>query len=985
MQGRKFLLASLLCLGVFLLGLAELHAQEQQPTMRVAQTDEEGRAIRFDFNFTSQELKGLFEWLSRETDLTIIASEEDIREKRFSLINLRNVTIEEVIEKIKTVLTQYDLTLIQTDSTLLVTTFERAMVTKGTVKNITPDPERVDMTDEIQTYIIQLNTVVASEQVERLRALLNKQANIFADTATNTLVITDVASNIRRIVAILQIADEGERFPLKILIIPLAYAEAGPLAQTLTSIFQQGEGDEDRQQRASAPGMSADEAKAAAAEMKAEGAGYEVLDGAIKIVAEISSNSLVLKASEANLVFLQEIVKELDVAPSLQTQIRTFRLNYAAAEDVSETLQEVLTGERSQNRGRMDAWDRAKLREYQRERGIDQSQGIVGNVNVSHNARLNIIVISSDPRNFSIIEKVIAELDQEQTQEEIRLYFLKFADAETLVQSLQDLFEGGSAGSDRDLPWWERGRRSRQQEVTEGSTGFGVQGEVHLVSDLRLNAILISTSAQNFETIDGLIKKLDVNMPDQEWGTRMYKLRYADAENVAAIINNVYQGSSGNSGNFFFFLAERQRNQTQGSLAGNVTAEAYPTLNAVIVSTATQRNFDLLTEFINSMDVPTPEGQKEITEAIRLEYGSADHLQEVLQRVWEGDEDGGGFSFSRFFASGGRQEQQDINSLRGKVTVFADSDTNSLIVTTRQRYLPVVRALINKLDFVRGQVWIDIQILEVTLDETTKLGIELTAQENRIFGITASPGNPLIGDFDSQLGLEQEISGFNLGLATQEYMSLLHALMRENKVQTLSTPSLLTRDSWNATWSSGRRIPYLQSVDTTSILGEAVSQPLFNYDFIDPPVGINISLTPYIAKSQVSEDGKRTIGLDIENISASNFIEFTDFNAPITDDNAISVYIDVEDGQQIVVGGIIRKKQKQVENKLPILGDIPLIGRLFKNTETAVEDTEIVIIITPHIVDIKNPEDLEKLKEKAQDWQNNGAAGKETETESAAE
>ncbi len=977
MQGRKLLSISLLCLGLFTVALVEPLAQEQEPTMRVAQTDEEGRAIRFDFNFTSQELKGLFQWLSRETDLTIIASEEDIRDKRFSLINLRNVTLEEIIEKIKTVLTQYDLTLIQTDNTLLITTFARAIATKGTVKNIAPDPDLVDMTDEIQTYIIQLNSVVASEQVDRLKPLLNKQANIFADTATNTLIITDVASNIRRIVSILQVADEGERFPLKILIMPLAYAEAGTLAQTLTNIFQ-GTDDDNRQAKSSGPGMSAEEAVEAAAEMKAGGVGYEVLDGAIKIVAETSSNSLVLKASEANLVFLREIVKELDVAPSLQTQIRTFRLDYASAEDVAEILQEILTGERNQNRGRMDAWERAKFRQFQREQGVDQSQGIVGNINVSHNARLNILVVSSDPRNFSIIEKIIAELDQEQTQEEIRLYFLKFADAETLVPSLQDLFEGGSAGRDRDRPWWER-RPRRSNE--ESSGGFGVQGEVHLVADLRLNAILISTSAQNFETIDGLIQKLDVNMPDQEWGTRMYKLKYADAENVAAVINNVYQGSSGNTGNFFFFLAERQRNQTQGSLAGNVTAEAYPTLNAVIVSTATQRNFELITEFINSMDVPTPEGQREITETIRLEYGNAEQLQQVLQQVWEGDDSGGGFSFSRFFASGGRQEQQDINSLRGKVTIFADTDTNSLIVTTQQRYLPAVKALISKLDFVRGQVWIDIQILEVTLDETTKLGIELTAKENRIFGVTASPGNPLVGEFESQLGIDQEISGFNIGLATKEYMSLLHALIRENKVQTLSTPSLLTRDSWNATWSSGRRIPYLQSVDTTSILGEAVSQPLFNYDFIDPPVGINISLTPYIAKSQVGEDGKRTIGLNIENISASNFIEFTAFNAPITDDNAISVYIDVEDGQQIVVGGIIRQKQKEVENKLPILGDIPLIGRLFKDTETTVENTEIVIIITPHIVDIKKPEDLEKLKEKAENWQNNGAIKKEEETE----
>ena len=976
MQGRRLSLISLFCLGLLIVGCAELYAQEQQPTMRVAETDEQGRAIRFDFNFTSQELKGLFEWLSREADLTIIASEEDIKDKKFSLINLNNVTIEEVIEKIKTVLTQYDLTLIQTDSTLLVTTFARAIATKGIVKSIPPNPERVDMTDEIQTYIIQLDTVVASEQVDRLKPLLNKQANIFADSATNALVITDVASNIHRIVSILQIADEGERFPLKILIMPLTYAEAQPLAQTLTNVFQEeGENEEGKGQRGRLGG-DAEQAKAAAAQMKADGTGYEVLQGRIKIIADVNSNSLVLKASEANLVFLQEIIKELDIAPNVTTEIRTFRLKYATAEDVAQTLQEVLTGDVPDNRRRMDAWDRAKLRTYQREQGIDTAQGIVGTVNVSHNDRINVVVVSSDPRNFSIIEKVINQLDQEQTQEEIRLYFLKFADAETLVPSLQDLFEGGSAGADRELPWWRR----RDREPTESTTGFGVQGEVHLVADLRLNAILISTSAQNFETIDALIKRLDVNMPDQEWGTRMYKLKYADAENVAAVINNVYQGSSQNTGNFFFFLAERNRNQTQGSLAGNVTAEPYPTLNAVIVSTATQRNFDLITEFINSMDVPTPKGQKEITEAIRLEYGSADHLQQVLEQVWAGEEGSGGFSFSRFFASGGRQEQQDINSLRGKVTVFADADTNSLIITTQQRYFAQVRALIQKLDFVRGQVWIDIQILEVTLDETTKLGIELTAKENKIFGVSPRPGNPLIGELDTQFGLEQEISGFNLGLATKEYMALLHTLMRENKVQTLSTPSLLTRDSWNATWSSGRRIPYLQSVDTTSILGEAVSQPLFNYDFIDPPVGINISLTPYIAKSQVGEDGKRTIGLDIENISASNFIEFTDFNAPITDDNAISVYIDVEDGQQIVVGGIIRKKQKQVENKLPILGDIPLIGRLFKNTETAVEDAEIVIIITPHIVDIKNPEDLEKLKEKADNWQNNGNTQRETET-----
>ena len=88
MQGQKLLIISLLCFGLLIAGVVELQAQQQQGAMRVAQTDEEGRAIRFDFNFTSQELKGVLEWLSRETDLTIIASENDIQDKQFSLINL---------------------------------------------------------------------------------------------------------------------------------------------------------------------------------------------------------------------------------------------------------------------------------------------------------------------------------------------------------------------------------------------------------------------------------------------------------------------------------------------------------------------------------------------------------------------------------------------------------------------------------------------------------------------------------------------------------------------------------------------------------------------------------------------------------------------------------------------------------------------------------------------------------------------------------
>ena len=951
-------------------------AQDDEEAMRVSERDEAGKAIRFDFNFISRDLRDLIRFLSQETDLTFVASENEIKDKKFALTNLKNVTMDEVLEEVKTVLSTYNLTTIRDGNTVLITTFEKAVQMKVPVQRIAADASQVEMIDEIRTYIIQLENAVASELVGGLKPLLNKAANIFADANSNSLIITDVSSNVRRITSILEVADEAPEMPLKVEIVPLENATATSLAATLNQVFQ------DETQIANAlrtmgDAKNPEEMHKMIEKAKEDGAGIDMLRGRIYIAADESSNSLVIKASEANLVALKDVIRQLDTAPSIQSEIRLFRLKLAIAQDVAQTLEEVITGQSAGRRpgSRAQWWERRewdrRRREVQRDRRGQEFQGIIGTVNVTSNDRLNAVIVSTDPRNLPLIEKLIKELDEAEPQEEIQIFFLKYADAQTLSDNLVDLFEGGTAGRDRNRPWWER-REERQSE----ESGFGVQGAVHLVPDSRLNALLVTTASQNFPIIEDLVKRLDVSMPDQEWGTKVYPLKYADAENVANIINSVYQGANNNRG-FFSFLP--QRNQSEGSLAGNVTAEPYITLNAVVVTTATQRNFDLITGFIRELDVPTPEGQREITRLIRLEYASAQETTDLLESIWgEGEGGGSQFSFRRFFASGGRLEQKDIDSLRGQVEIEADIQTNSLLVRTAQRYMPQVQAMIEQLDFVRGQVWIDIKILEVTLDESTKLGLELTAQENKLFGQQLRSGNPLVGSVDTQLGLDQEISGFTYSIATKEYMGLLHTLMRENKVKTLSTPSLLTRDNQQATWSRGRTIPYLQSVDTTSLLGEGVNQPLFNYDFITPPVGINITITPHIARSREVSDSKRTIGLDIEQIQASNFIEFTDFNAPITEDSSISAYIDVEDGQQIVVGGMIKSKQQEIESKVPILGDIPFIGRLFKQTETVSENSEIVIIITPHIVDIKNPEDLEKLRKEADKWRSNNETEKST-------
>ena len=141
-QNNKLYLISLVCFGFFFLMQGDLLAQRGgEGTMEVAERDEEtGEALTFNFDFASRELKHVFEFLSRETNLAIIASENDIQGKNFVLINRNNATLDEIIEDIKKVLAQHNLTFVKRDSVLIVTTFEKATTMNVPVKIIEANP-----------------------------------------------------------------------------------------------------------------------------------------------------------------------------------------------------------------------------------------------------------------------------------------------------------------------------------------------------------------------------------------------------------------------------------------------------------------------------------------------------------------------------------------------------------------------------------------------------------------------------------------------------------------------------------------------------------------------------------------------------------------------------------------------------------------------------------------------------------------------------
>jgi len=516
-----------------------------------------------------------------------------------------------------------------------------------------------------------------------------------------------------------------------------------------------------------------------------------------------------------------------------------------------------------------------------------------------------------------------------------------------------------------------------------------------------------------------------------ETDTKIYTLKYADAESVSEILGNVYQQSGSGGGDRFFWMPRSSRStQRTGVITGTITVEAYTRTNSIIVTTSTAKNFVVVERLLEQLDQPTPVDWKYSTLIYRLEYSDAEEMQGLLNDIFSEEGQGGSsrrgnqFSFFRMMMTGRNPVPRDMTTLVGQVRVNADAQTNSLIITTPERNFEAVKDIIRQLDIVRGQVWLDIKILEVTLGNENKLGLEWSWKEGNHLGKKG-----LFAEFGTDFQLTSENVGFTYKIFNKNLTALLHALMRENKINIVSEPSSLVRDNQQVTLSKGKDIPYLQGTRT-----DQVGNIIYDYDFLQD-VGVNIELTPHIAKVKAlkeellftldasrfgamlngksisaemreefrknrifltdkatisskeedkwlitdrsnnyiirktdeleiyQQEEKRTIGLDIARINVSSFIEFTDFNAPVTADSTVTTYVDVEDGETVAIGGMIKTEKKKVTHKLPILGSIPFLGRLFNKTDETSEDTELWILITPHIIDIQDETDREKLRE----------------------
>lgn len=440
----------------------------------------------------------------------------------------------------------------------------------------------------------------------------------------------------------------------------------------------------------------------------------------------------------------------------------------------------------------------------------------------------------------------------------------------------------------------------------------------HLAAYNPTNTLIITDHGANIKRLSQIIRNIDKPESDE---LEIIPLKHASAVELVRIINSLHSGGGA----------------AQTPQSKDITLAADERTNSILMSG--DRSVRLkIRATIAQLDTPLDdEGGN--THVIYLKYAKASDMVKILTGVEKSQ------TTSR--TKGAKTPVPTSSSTNADIQ--ADEATNALIITAGPDVVRRMKSIIRQLDIRRAQVLVEAIIAEISNNKIKELGAQFVvagSDDNTVpIGISNLGGtsngilNYFLGDFSSLSN-----GGLSIGVGKDtgtRFGFLLKALGSNAATNILSTPSIVTLDNQEAEIIVGQNVPFITGSYTNTGGTAGATNPFQTIERQD--VGITLRVTP-----QINEGS--TIKLDIEQ-EVSNIAATSTSSADIiTKKRSVKTSVLVEDGEILVLGGLIDDTMLDTEQKVPVLGDIPLLGSLFRYRNTTKEKQNLMIFMRPSIM-----------------------------------
>ena len=696
------------------------------------------------------------------------------------------------------------------------------------------------------------------------------------------------------------------------------------------------------------------------------------LYGRLLVVPLVKPNAVLIVGMPTTVRKSFELIEKLDQPGKALTQYEVFRLKHTTAANAQEVVENLFPS------------------------GAEAATPTLGpRALVVADGRTNTLIVRAAPRDMLEVRQLVNEIDRPGSEavNEIRVIRLKHSIASDLAPVIESALEQDGNDADNQI------LSPLLQLVTIDAEGkqkleSGVLAGASVSADSRANALIVSAPADGMPLLESLITQLD-QPPDASAELKVFTIANGDAVSLADMLQELFGdtqqqgGGGGNNDEEIFNLRVSVDERTNSIIAAGTSADLL-VVEAVLLR-------------LDSDDV-----RKRQNRVYRLKNASAEGVAEALTQWMEAE---------RNVQETAPGTTSPFEQIEREVVVVPDLNSNSLIISATPRFYNEVVHIVQQLDEQAPMVMIQVLIGEVKLGDADEFGVELGLQDSVLFdrslledletttstttvpssggattltqqviqSATLTPGfdfnNPSggLGNSGSDRSLASAghaaaqglssfalqrvspdlgFSGLVLSASSDSISMLLRALQESRRLEVLSRPQIMALDNQEGRAFVGEQVPFITRSDI-----DQIGQRSNTIEFRD--VGLDLVVTPRISPdglvvmyvyAQKSELGPVSEGVPISIAPNGDAI-----NAPRIAITLAETTVSAVSGQTVVLSGLLTKRDRAIHRRVPLLADVPLLGDLFRYDSVQTERSELLIILTPHVV--RNRFEAEMIKQ----------------------
>jgi len=855
---------------------------------------------------------------------------------------------------------------------------------------------KIENKNQVVQKFFKLKNYSPSQMSQIVGPLISETGYISADETTGNLVVMDTVENLMRIEMIIAQFDVPEAEQTVTEIFEIRYGDPSEIVQLLRMLITGETGSSRSLGRSSYGRSSSGRSSSYGRTSYSSSRGYSsrgssrsglssVMIGPseqpVVLIPEPKRKWIIARASAEDMKQISEWIDKLDKDEPVKSEHETISITYANVSEVAGRLNEAL----------------------QQMPGSELQASVL--IQPLEDARQIVIFGRADMREM--VKKLIQQIDIPSGEFETKVFKLEYADPDQIKENLDNLY-GETAPTSGSAVFYY---------YAYGRGGQGSNADtVKVISFPTMQQVTVIASPDNILKITEQIKEWDVPLDVEKVKPRIIELHNSDPMQMAELLRTLFSEEGGGGLSIYDILFGRgteEKAKIVGPLYGQLTFEEVPGTKKIIVISKIPEAYDVIEQLIFDLD---REEMGEIPKVIELKYADPEDLSERLNAMFveagqtarirlteqglslsatstmddsgDGGDGGGGNNqgtgqsedntytppWSGSGARGRLDEELPISNVIGRIRFVPEPHTKSIMVLSPPEFMDDIEGLIEQLDVPGKQVMIEVIIVEVEHTKVTSLGIEL-ATNPAAFGstgenaLTALANITHLGTYGSTSGIITPSaaaggttlfgatggSGTLLGVGTDVY-ALLDFLIKKTDAKILNQQTLWTKDNEEASFFKGSQVPFLGS--TTLIGAQGGSQQAINYELVGMKLRARPSITP--------EDKVDMI----VNVGISQLTAEREQNVPIRSEMNTTTNMIVQNNQTLLLGGILFQKDSKVEAKLPLFGDLPLVGGLFRHNSVIQTNSELLVFMTPHVIDESAeelPEAVGEKKEKLED------------------